>query len=249
MNETLLQEYPEIVAVVILIVGLFSANFLAVAFDRGIAFLESHIGSHSALEPMQTAISRDLLRRTVYYLTLGFFVLLSLRLLGITVLTELLDLVIGAIPQLITGVAIILAGYVAGIMVYGLIVNAMGPGVSKLLPRLAQIAIVVAAVMTGLGQMAINVSFISYVIIILLVTFLGGLSLAFALGSRRFVANVLARRDLQRYKVGDRLRLEGIEGTVVETTTTAVLLQTADGIAAIPAHRFADAVVIRLDTP
>ena len=70
--------------------------------------------------------------------------------------------------------------------------------------------------------------------------------LAFALGATRHVANLLAHRELSRISVGERIRVDELEGTVVEIHSTAVDIATKDGIATIPAARFAETSVLRL---
>ena len=76
--------------------------------------------------------------------------------------------------------------------------------------------------------------------VILLAFFFGGISLAFALGSRQLVENLLARRSLDRYRIGDLVRVNGSEGRIIEMLSTAVVIETAEGVVTIPARRFVD---------
>ena len=70
--------------------------------------------------------------------------------------------------------------------------------------------------------------------------------LAFALGARRHVANLLAHRELARINVGERIRIDDVEGVVVEIHDTAVDVTTKHGVATVPAARFAESTVLRL---
>ncbi len=70
--------------------------------------------------------------------------------------------------------------------------------------------------------------------------------LAFALGARQHVANLLARRELSRLAVADRIRVDGIEGEIVDIHATGVDISTEDGVVSIPAARFADTNVLKL---
>ena len=97
---------------------------------------------------------------------------------------------------------------------------------------------VVTAVMTGLEQMSVDLSFMTTVLVILLAVTLGGLSLAFALGSRDLVANLLARRNLAGYRIGDVVRIGDAEGAIVEFTRVAVVLETSEGTVRVPASHF-----------
>ncbi|MDX1509567.1 MAG: hypothetical protein R3358_14870, partial [Woeseiaceae bacterium] len=87
---------------------------------------------------------------------------------------------------------------------------------------------------------------VSQLLLILVAIGGGGLMLAFALGSRHHVANLMARRELARFNVGDRIRVDGLEGNIIDIHETGIELATADGTANIPASRLAEASVLRL---
>ena len=59
------------------------------------------------------------------------------------------------------------------------------------------------------------------------------------MGSGQLVANILARREVSRYKIGNRVRVGELEGVIVDVLDTAVLLENAEGVTAIPYARFA----------
>ena len=148
--------------------------------------------------------------------------------------------------QLILAALIILAGYVLGLISRSAVAGATGSRPDQLLPRLSQLLIMTAALLTGLGHLSINISFVANVIVILLATLLGGLALAFALGSKQLVANVLARRGMDRYRIGRHIRIDDIEGEIIEILDTAVVVETETGITIIPASRFAETSVTLL---
>lgn len=245
---TLLQQYPELAAIFIVGVGFLVSHYLARWSGAGIRLLENSLRQ---VAPQRAGLSADVeraLSRTIYYTVLGLFMLLAIRSLGFEVLGQWLDSVIIYVPQVLLGAAIIFGGYVLGIVVRGLVANIVAPGTSRLLPRLAQYLVVIAAVITGLAQMAIDVSFLATVTLLVIGAMLGGLSLAFALGAREVVANMLSRRELDRYQVGDRLRIDDAEGRIVELSRTGVLLEGPDGLTYVPASRFASSIVILLGT-
>jgi hypothetical protein len=192
---------------------------------------------------------RQALRNLVYYGSLVFFLLLALQTLSITVVREWLDLLLQYVPQLILGGLIILSGYFIGVVVRGLVAGLMSVSSDHLAPRLTQALVVIAAVLTGLAQTSIDISFISNVLVILVAFFFGGLSLAFALGSRQLVENLLARRALDRYRIGDHVRLNEVEGKIIEILGTAVVLESPEGVITVPTSRFADSEVLLLRDP
>jgi small-conductance mechanosensitive channel len=136
-------------------------------------------------------------------------------------------------------------GYLAGNFTYQMLSTYLGETAGVIVPRLAQILVVVVAIVTGLAQMSVEVTFIAVTIIAILVTTLGTLGLAFALGSRDYVAGLLARRAFSQFSIGDRVRMDDLEGTIVEFTDRSVMIQSDEGIAVVPASVFASAIVVR----
>ena len=114
------------------------------------------------------------------------------------------------------------------------------------LPRLVYSAILVVAIVMGLQQLQVDISFITRLLLIGFAVTSSGLMLAFALGARQHVANLLARRELARLAINDRVRVDGIEGEIVDIHATGVDIATAEGVARVPAARFADSAFIKL---
>ncbi|TGD70988.1 mechanosensitive ion channel [Mangrovimicrobium sediminis] len=246
MNADMLNEHPELLAILIAIAGFVVAALFARLAERWLTALEAYLRrrARNRLEHIDLRMLRQSLRAGVYYGTLVIFLLLSLKALSISVVKEWLDALLQYIPQLIFGGFIILSGYLLGVVVRSLVAGLMGLSSDHLVPRFAQLLVIIAAVLTGLAQTSIDISFLSNVIVILLGFFFGGLSLAFALGSRQLVENLLARRALDRYRIGDVVRINGVEGRIIELLSTAVVLESSDGIATVPTSRFADSEVL-----
>ena len=246
MTDDVLISSPEILAVLIAVAGFIVANLLARLTENLLMRLDGYLRRRAPtrLEQVDLRVLRQALRGIVYYGTLVFFLLLALQTLSITVVKEWLNLLLQYVPQVILGGLIILVGYFIGVMLRSLVAGLMGVNSDHLAPRLAQALVVTAAVLTGLAQTAIDISFISNVLVILVAFFFGGLSLAFALGSRQLVENLLARRALDRYRIGDLVRLNNTQGRIVEILGTAVVLESAEGIVTLPTSRFVDAEVL-----
>ena len=70
---------------------------------------------------------------------------------------------------------------------------------------------------------------------------LGGAALAFGLGARRSVSNLLACHYLAKwYRVGQVVRIGEHQGRILEILPAAVVLQTSAGKLYIPATQFAE---------
>jgi hypothetical protein len=242
----LLSDNPEILAVLIAIAGFLVANVLAKVTEQLLMRVDGYLRRRAPgrVEQVDLHMVRQALRGLVYYGSLVFFLLLALQTLSITVVREWLNLLLQYVPQLILGGLIILFGYFIGVVLRNLVAGVMGVSPDHVAPRLSQLLVVTSAVLTGLAQTSIDISFISNVLVIMLAFFFGGLSLAFALGSRQLVENLLARRALDRYRIGDLVRLKDVQGRIVEILGTAVVLEADEGIVTVPTSRFVDSEVL-----
>ena len=237
----LLAQHPEVLAIAIALAGLVVARLLALAGDSGLSGLEYllHRLGPAWRENIDITGLRPVVRGLVFYLTLFGFLLLALHTLNLAVVEEGLNRFIAYLPNVILAAVIMLAGYLLGLVARAATHSMLPRTGSHLLPYLAQFLVMMVAALTALSQLAIDISFLSGVITILLGAFLGGLALAFAFGSRQMVANVLARRELRYYQIGNRIRIGGIEGVIIDMLDTAVVLEHPGGTTTIPAARFA----------
>lgn len=246
MLADLMKSHPEILAIVIAILGFLVAGLLSRLMDRWMISLEGYLRHHvpERLEHFDLKVVRQVLRAIVYYGTLVLFLLTALQTLSISVVKEWLSLLLQHVPQFILGALIILSGYLAGVVIRSLLAGLMGVNPDHLVPRFAQVLVVTAAVLTGLAQTSIDISFISNVMVMLLAFFFGGLSLAFALGSRQLVENLLARRTMDRYRIGDTVRVKGTQGKIIEILSTAVVLEAEHGLLTVPTASFVNSEIL-----
>ena len=240
MNEFLLQ-HPEITAVLVALGGLIIARLLAFLSDTALTGLEYflHRISPGWFGDVDLVGYRFVVRGLVFYLTLFFSLLLALHLLNVEIVEEGLDQFTAYLPNVILAAAIMLAGYLIGLLARAAISGALPHSDSRLLPYLTQFIVMLVATLTALSQLAIDITFLTEVITVLIAIFLGGLALAFAFGSRQMVANVLARRELRYYQIGNRIRIGEIEGNIIDILDTAVVLEHQGGTTTVPASRFA----------
>ena len=241
-----LADYSEIIAVLVLVAGFLAAQLARRICRRGLDALDQRIAQRSSTD--SSYLSPDVIRATgaiVFWLVMAIAVVIALRLLGVGGLSGVHEDLVSFIPRLVVGVAIIGAGQLIGLLSRGLIAGMREDiQTDSLLPRIVHASILVVAVVMGLQQMSIDISFLTQLLIILLAIGSGALALAFALGARQHVANLIARSDLQRYTVGERIRIEEEEGTIVEIHATGLDIATASGIVSVPAAKFSEVAVL-----
>lgn len=246
MLPDLVKSNPEILAILIAAMGFLVAGLLSRLMDRWLISLEGYLRHRvpERLEHFDLIVLRKVLRAVAYYGTLVIFLLVSLQALSISVVKEWLALLLQYVPQFILGALIILCGYLVGVVIRSLLAGLMRVNPDHLVPRFAQLLVITTAVLTGLAQTSIDITFISNVMVMLLAFFFGGLSLAFALGSRQLVENLLARRTMDRYRIGDTVRVNGTQGKIIEILSTAVVLEAEHGLLTLPTASFVNSEIL-----
>jgi small-conductance mechanosensitive channel len=176
---------------------------------------------------------------TVYFAILLFAALTATELLGVPVVKGWVSQVAGYMPRLLAAILIMAVGTLLARGARELALRAASsanvPGAARL-GRAAEIAVLVAATLVAIEQLGIEVSFIKTTLLILLAAMMFGAALAFGLGGRDLVANVLAAHYVHRtYQVGQTIRTDGVEGRIARITEIAVVIETADGEMSVPA--------------
>jgi hypothetical protein len=250
MLSDLIVSYPELAAVGVLLLGFVLGKLAQIAVRHLLLLCDRLVARYGTRQ--QTLFS-PLFQRTfglfTYGTVLAVAVIVAVRLLGIDQLSVWLDQALAYAPRFIVGLFIIGIGNVVGALLRNLTASVLTDGdPNQLGPRLVHVAILSVAVVTGLQQLGIDISFITQLVLILLAALLGGLSLAFALGARQYVANLMAQPEIARYATGDRLRIDEDEGVIVEIHRTGLTLATDDGLVAIPGARLAGGRVVRISS-
>lgn len=240
----------ELIAIVILVLGVVAARLASVAAGALLGFLDRRAAQLSTTDkPLISPRLVRVIRAVLFWLIVVLAISYALAVLGVGDLPTLLGSVMGFVPQLLVGFTIVVAGHIAGLLASHVVSNLsdeLTP--SSLAPRLVYVTIVVVAVVMGLQHINVDISFVTQLLLIAFAVAGAGLMLAFALGARQHVANLLARRELSRFTVAERIRVDGVEGEIVDIHATGVDIVTDEGIVSVPAARFAQTVVVRLTT-
>ncbi len=189
-----------------------------------------------------------LIGNAAFWLVILFFITAATRVAQLDAFSSWLGRILAYLPTLLAGALIILAGYLVSALVRDLVAATLGSaGVaqSELFGAAAQGATFLTAAVIGIDQIGIDVTVLIALIAIVVGAVLAGLSLAFALGSRVFVSNLIGAHYLQQHlQPGQTARIGEIEGEVLELTPTSVVLATAMGRTTIPAKMFNEAATV-----
>jgi hypothetical protein len=208
------------------------------------AWLSRYSSSDTAFISPTTVVA---IRGVAFWLVILFAVVVALRILGVGEFSFVLEGIVEFIPRLLVAVVVVGMGHLLGVLARGLVArtsDAIEP--DALIPRIVHTAILAVAVLIGLQHMDIDISFITQLVLALLVILLGGLTLSFALGARTHVSNLLARTELHRYAIGERIRIDDIEGSIIHIHATGVEISTAAGTVSVPAAKFSSLPVLKL---
>lgn len=247
---TAITAHPEIAAMVVLVLGFTLARLARGAAGYLLNAIDQWLARYSTSDA--EIISQEfvgLSRGLVFWVIILASIVSALHLLGINGLEQAIATLFNLIPQLVVALAIVGAGHIAGLLLGGLTarlsesIEPDSPG-----PRLVHGAVLMVAIVMGLQQLHIDITFITQLLLVLVVVVMGGMAVAFALGARDYVANLIGRSELQRYAPGERIRIGAYEGTIVNIHRTGVEIATQEGVVAIPAAQFSREPVARLSS-
>ncbi len=198
-------------------------------------------GEHTERVRLSPALLR-LLSNLVFWIAIFGFVTAAARAAQLALLTDWLNRIVDWLPQLLLGMLIIVTGYLISAIVRDVVYDALdSAGIEQrlLIGKLAQAATFLAALVIGIDQVGIDVTFVTTMIAVVLGVVLAGFSLAFGLGARHLVSNLIAAGSLHtHFAVGQRARIGNIEGEISEFTPTGVFIASAEGRVHVPASRF-----------
>jgi hypothetical protein len=245
--------FPQILATAgVLLIGWLAAHVLSLSTRKLILGLDALFGKITRIdninrERIQTSYSL-IISKAVFWIVMVFFLAVGANILGWEMFTGWLDRIVGYLPGLITGLAIILGGFLVSNLAKATIYTAAeraGITQSAGMARSVQIVIIFSSIIIGVEQIGLNIDFLSNIIVASVAILLAGAALAFSLGARNMVANIIGAQYTRKYcKVGDRIRIGELEGEIVELSQAFIVLETQLGQATIPAKYFHEQISI-----
>lgn len=253
--QSVLEYLPNLVgAIVLFLVGWLLARLLRAATTRLIPRLYRLIPSRSFQRGLKTSgmerLASEVTGAVVFWLVFLFFLAAATEALGLPVVSTLVSGLARYLPSVLAAILIVVAGIVMGNLARTALATAAasaGLSYGDLLGRLTQVAILLVVGVVAIDQIGIDSTFLMVSMAIVLFSILGGMALGFGLGARSIVGNLLASHYLlQTYRVGQRVRIGELEGRILEINNTAVILDTSQGRALVPAQQFSQAPSVLL---
>lgn len=189
----------------------------------------------------------DIVGQLLFWYVMLFFLISSLRLMGLTDLAEMIVLLLKYVPKAIGAVLMVIVGGMGakftGDMVSNLALGA-GLGYGRSLGRLIQYVISVFVIVLAIGMLGIDTAILVSSITILIAAVGLALALAFGLGARPVVRHVVASYYVrQNFQLGQMVQVGEHKGTIVGITPVFTRLETTEGITSVPNALLLDSVV------
>ena len=200
--------------------------------------------SSTTARPKIGESSASVIGNIVYWITILIFVTSAASMLGMNMFVGWLNKLVDHLPNILSGVLIICAGVIFGNLAYQVISSTtlnMSVSQRMILARCAQFFTLVMLILIGVDQIGVDITAVITIMSVVVGVVLGGLAIAFGIGARRLVSNLLGVRYLNRnYQVGERIKFEEFEGTILEIASVAVVLDADQGRVTIPARLFSE---------
>lgn len=235
-------------AVLLLAVGWVLARLLRVLAVRGAQLVETFISRLAGSSRTRVGRSANVLGTIVYWMVLLFFVTAATQVLGLENFTGWLTRLLDYLPTLAAGLLIMVAGFVLASFAADLVhatATRLQPAQRNALARLAQGTTLVAAILVGADQIGIKVTWIAILVAVIISAVLGGVTIATSLGARSYVANLIGAHYLrQAFQVGQRIRVSGFEGRIVDVSATSLVLEIEEGRVVLPGRVYHDEAIV-----
>ncbi|WP_250657031.1 mechanosensitive ion channel family protein [Alkalimarinus coralli] len=252
-----LELLPQLIAaVLLLVVGWIAARLLRALARKMMlaltAMLPTNLGKRENLQAQLRSYARWG-GNIVFWAVFLFFGAASANLLQWDFFSGISSALLAYLPNLLTGLLIILAGLAfSGLTRTAVTSAAQSAGIerSELLATTAQLIVILTSIVIGVQQLGINVDFLTTTLIVITGVMGAGVSLAFGLGAREYVANIIGAQVARKhFQIGQQLKIAGVDGELLEITPTALILDTEKGRATVPAKLFNDQVCELVSEP
>jgi hypothetical protein len=245
---------PTILATIILLfIGWIVARLVKAATIRLVKLVkfEKWFQAGKAREFMEKVnFNRDpalLIGKFMYWLVLLIFLVVISETLGWKVVSEKVAAIIAYVPQLLAGVLIFIVGfYISNIVKRAIAATASSMEIAsgKILSEIAFYVLMVIITITTLDQIGIDVDLIKSNLIVIVAGVMAAFAIAYGIGARQTVSNLIAsfysRRSLE---VGQKIRLDQVEGTITNIGSVAVTLKTEEGLIVIPSSKLNEGIL------
>jgi len=218
------------------------AKWLILRLGAGIDRMVQAIGTASSVHIRLKWPLAEILGWLSFWLIILFFLTAAVESLGLPALAEWLGRMLTYLPSLLIALIIIFGGVLLGNSARDRITaGAREAGLHQVqaLGSFVRLGIITLAVIVGLAQIGLDVRLIEHIMTLLVAALLASVALAFGLGAGPTVSNIISARYVRKnYRVGQTIRIDDLQGKILELLPTGIVLETESGRTFIPASVF-----------
>ena len=182
--------------------------------------------------------------KTIFWIILILFITIASEIMGLPVFTAWLSGIVQYLPNIIAAIVIVFVGIIGGRILADIILSTTskaGVTYANVISKMVQYSILLISILIAIDQIGIDIMLLTIILSVVIAALLFGAALSFGLGAKTSVSNILASYYLHdTYKEGNTVRINNIEGKIIEITTTSVVIDTTDGRISIPAKEFSE---------
>ncbi|MBT8377668.1 MAG: mechanosensitive ion channel [Ignavibacteria bacterium] len=240
-----------ILALVVFLIGYLIARFvqyLSKKFIRGTNRFITNKKVSKHFKQKHFEQSSIFISKTLYWIIIVMFLTIASEIMGVPVATAWLSGIVQYLPNILAAIIIVFVGIIGGKIVADIILSATiksGVSYGNVLSRTVQYSILLFTILIAIDQIGIDIALVTIIVSVILGALLFGAALSFGLGAKTSVSNIIASYYVHNtYREGNTIKINNVEGTIVQITSTAVLIDTTDGQVSVPAKNFSELVSV-----
>lgn len=255
--ENIIAYLPNVVAAIALaLVGLATAYLFRALGRRLVRYAQNRLRRDTSVSNSVQAhwfyqSLSNVIGGVIFWIVLLFFLAAGVEALGLQAISGLFSSLTIYLPRVLAVAIIVFAGFVLGDFVYvwvNHVASRSGIAIAEPLGRGAQITVWLIAILMSIDQLGISSNVIIIALAIVGGSFFGAAALAFGLGARTTVSNIIAIHYVHKvYGVGSQVKIGDLQGRIAEITRVAVVLETPQGRVLVPARRFNEEVSVLIE--
>lgn len=199
--------------------------------------LESRLRKTGSDKPLAETVGRF-----VFWLVFLLFLVAATQALGLPVISAWVAGLASYFPRVLAAALVVLLGALASTLARNAVATAAKRAsfaYADVLGRVTQSIIILITLVVAFDQLGLEITFLIVILAIMAGTMLGGAALAFGLGAKTAVANIIASHYvLKTYRVGHQVRIDDIQGRILEINPTSVVIASPDGRIIVPSKKF-----------
>ena len=224
-------------------------RWLIMRFGKGLDAILAVVHRWSGQQVAQPRWSvSNLVAKIVFWIVLAYTLSAAAEQLGLTTFARWVLGLLGYLPSLLISLFILFIGYlIAGGIRNLIIVVADSSGFQHglSLGHLTSGLVLAFTLLLALDQLGLDVTLFATIITLAAAALFASVALAFGIGAADAVRNVMASHYVRRaYQPGQRVQIHGMQGEILEMSQVAVIVETEDGEAWIPARLFLEGVAL-----